>query len=150
MDYQALKQKESEARALADSYGAQAEEAQARAVKKGGMKAWEGYTFESSSTRTPEFAQFARAFRAFVKKSIGTGYTLEEFNTGHFYVSGFVKNNATGKYAYFSISDVRHFPGEWSRSVLVRTAQHAKDYTGGANDFASLDRLAEKIERITA
>ena len=33
--------------------------------------------------------------------------------------------------------------------MLIRTAQHDKDYTGGANCFATLDTLLEKANTLT-
>ncbi len=71
------------------------------------------------------------------------GAELVSFNKGHYYVSGFIKREE--KYVYFSISDVRHFPGSWVNDVLVRTAKHEKDYTGGANNRTELWDCDDKI-----
>jgi hypothetical protein len=114
------------------------------------LEDWLGVQFESSSGKTPEFMAFARMFRARIKKEAAR-FQLEvvAWNTGHFYCSGFVKNKITGKFAYFSVSDVRHFPGEWADNILVRTAQHIKDYTGGANGSADLKSIGWKLEGLT-
>lgn len=91
--------------------------------------------FESSSTTTPEFATYARTFRNELKnrlKEIGAEFI--SFNRGHFYVSGFFKKD--GQMYYFSQSDVRWFAGD---SILVRTAKHEKDFSGGSNNFTTLD-----------
>jgi hypothetical protein len=69
------------------------------------------------------------------KKELATvGATLEAYSVGHFYVSGFFKLN--GQLFYFSISDVRNYSenGHWG-SILIRTAQHLKDYSGGTNTY---------------
>lgn len=109
------------------------------------MDKWRGFTFESCSVKTPEFLQFARDFRAFVKAQLTETSKIVSYNAGHFYVSGFIYNGYSGKYVYFSISDVRHFPGEWARNILIRTAKSDKDYTGGRNDSATLEMFGEVV-----
>jgi len=104
---------------------------------------WLDHKFESSSTKTPEFKQFARDFLSDIKK-VCDGYEIVEKSVGHFYVSGFLKKE--GKYFYFSISDVRSFPGEWFNNILVRTAKNEKDYTGGSNNYAKLTNLKDKLD----
>ena len=109
---------------------------------------WLQHEFESSSTLTPEFAAFYRNMKSYLKKQLA-----QEFNftvsRGHFEFSGFAQNKATGLWAYFSASDVRHFPNSWYHNLLIRTAQHDKDYTGGCNQETSLDWLKEKLLEIT-
>ena len=75
--------------------------------------------FESSTTKTPQFVSFAKKFRNEIKKELPAGAELVNFNVGHFYVSGFIKL-LTGKFFYFSISDVRFFP---DGKLLIRTAK---------------------------
>lgn len=122
---------------------------EASAGKDYGMGKWVDYQFESSSGLTQEFASFARDFRKYIKSVCGQEYELENWSRGHFEVSGFIKNKATGKYAYFSTSDCRFFPNEWFEKVLIRTAEHAKDYTGGRNGFFRLDQMSEAIDGLT-
>lgn len=114
------------------------------------MKKYLNVDFESSSGLTPQFASFARSFKSYCKKIAGNDYELISFNRGHFYCSGFFKNKATNKYAYFSTSDVRFFKNEWYNRLLVRTAKHDKDFSGGANHTYMLDQLAEAISQLTA
>ncbi len=64
---------------------------------------------------------------------------MTAFHTGHYELSGFVRHG--DKYAYFSISDVRFFPGDWFEHILIRTAKNDHDYTGGANHYQSLDNI---------
>lgn len=101
--------------------------------------------FISSYCRTQEFTAFCRTFKSEFKKVLGElGCTdLECFN-GHFYISGFF-SSANGRTWYFSIGDVRWMG---KHEILVRTAQHRKDFTGGANMYAGLDALTESLERI--
>ena len=50
--------------------------------------------FESSSTLTPEFAQFYRTFKSeFTKELKSQGATEIEFHRGHFHLSGFFRVN---------------------------------------------------------
>ena len=149
MDYIELKKKEQEALRAAGLYSAQAEEAQAVAIKRGGIKAWQGYRFESSSGLTPAFAEFSRIMRLHLKKTLAPEFELVSYSRGHFYFSAFIKNKATGKLVYISASDVRYSPDAWINNLLVRTAQHDEDYTGGMNDSATLDGLKEKSIKLT-
>ena len=73
--------------------------------------------------------------KSIVKKALrNAGFENIKVSNGHYYFSGFAtKNNQP---IYFSISDVRHFPGD---QVLLRTAKDYKDYTGGSNNFADLN-----------
>jgi len=101
--------------------------------------------FESSSTLTPEFAQFYRTFKSeFTKELKSIGATMIEFSRGHFYVSGFF-TTPDGQAWYFSLSDVRGMeyglkmnPDSCMNKLLYRTAKHYKDYTGGHNRYAKI------------
>ena len=107
------------------------------------------YNFESSCYKTEEFIQFSRDFKSDLKKIIGDAYTLVNFSVGHFYLSGFIENKATKKLAYFSTSDVRGCNNEWHNSLLIRTAEHIKDFSGGRNKFTSLEKIAESLDDLT-
>lgn len=119
------------------------------ASKKNGLEKWEGFTFESSSGLTDEFASFSREFKKHIQKICGSEYQLVNFSRGHFEVSGFIKRNSNGKMVYFSTSDVRFSQDNWLNGVLVRTAENEKDYTGGSNNFYSLGRLNEAFDSLT-
>ena len=109
------------------------------------LLAWAGHEFESSCYKTPEFKKFASD----VKRAIKSPNLAISFNVGHFYVSGMVRNAGTGKYAYFSVSDVRFFPDEWKNNVLFRTAEHSADWTGGRNQYCNIQSLVRNLEHIT-
>lgn len=98
--------------------------------------------FESSCYTTPEFSTYASTFKREIKKRLGEiGAELLDFNRGHFYVSGFFKKGE--QIYYFSQSDVR---GGGDNKILVRTAKHVKDYSGGANNYSQLgDNLFERL-----
>jgi hypothetical protein len=101
-------------------------------------------TFESSSSRTPEYLAWHRSFKkAFTKFLNNHGATEIQINKpNHFNMSGFFKSRH-GEIWYFSISDIR-----WSKeSMLIRTANSFKDYTGGRNQFIPFERPYEFEDR---
>ena len=69
--------------------------------------------------------------------------------SNHYGFSCFVKNHQTDKFAYISISDVRYWRNQWYNSILIRTAEHEKDYKGGHNHYTTYNDLAQKILQIT-
>ena len=90
--------------------------------------------FESSSQRTPEYLKAHRTFkREFSKilKPICKEILISKPN--HFDITGFFKLNDDRIY-YFSIGDLRN-----DKTFLIRIAEDFKDYTGGSNNFLSLD-----------
>lgn len=101
--------------------------------------------FVSSSQTTPQFKAFCRTFKSEFKKILNSlGCVDLECSIGHFYISGFF-NSADGQLWYFNLGDVR-WMGQLN--ILVRTAKHRKDYTGGGNMYAKLEGLAENLVRI--
>lgn len=99
--------------------------------------------FESSSGTTPQFLSFVRTFRSeFTKILTAKGCTKIEVGKGHFYISGFF-TAPSGQIYYFSLNDVRSFSEDgWnSGSLMYRTAEHYKDWTGGSNQWIRLDEL---------
>lgn len=125
-------------------------ESQKQRTTSKGIEKWLGNEFESSSSLTEEFASFSREYKSEMKKKLGSRFELVSFNRGHFYLSGFIKNLQTNKLAYFSTSDVRYNSGDcWYNNLLIRTAQHDKDYTGGSNDWCNWSNLTDKCARLT-
>jgi cysteinyl-tRNA synthetase len=119
------------------------------ASNKTGMERWLNNSFESSSGLTPEFATFAKDFKKAITDSIKDNFELVNWSRGHFEVFGFLKNKTTEKMVYFSISDVRYWQNEWYDHILIRTAEHDKDYTGGSNCYTTFKGLREATERLT-
>ena len=117
-------------------------------IKKNGIEGWVGYCFQSSSSLTPEFSLFARQYKSALQKEL-KGYVLESWSRGHFEVSAFFKNIDTGKMVYISCSDVRHWQDCWYNNILIRTAEHNKDYTGGSNNYATLKELKRVADMLT-
>lgn len=98
--------------------------------------------FVSSSGKTPEFMDFTKTFKAELHSVLKVMRCQNiTFNVGHFYISGFF-DDANGQLWYFSIDDVRWMS---DMTLLVRTAQHRKDYTGGTNQYAPLNNLQQTL-----
>lgn len=111
--------------------------------KSNSVEKWLGYEFESSCGDTDEFLAFVKDFRKFIKENLPDNSELVGFNKNHFECSGFVKRDT--HYVYFSISDVRYWQG-WYDNVLIRTAKHEKDWTGGSNRFTRLPDFKKNVE----
>jgi len=109
---------------------------------------WKNHRFQSSTLKTEEFLRFAREFKRAISYELPENMTIS-FMVGHFYISGFFKNETTQKYAYFSISDVRFFQDSWVNDVLIRTAKDDKDYSGGKNQSVYLVNLVKRAKEIT-
>jgi hypothetical protein len=107
------------------------------------FKNWE---FTSGSAAGEDFREFSRLFREAITKSLPAGAKLVKFNSGHYYCSGFIQMDS--KFAYFSISDVRHFSGDWHKHILIRSAESLEDYHGGTNHYTGLDDFAENVAKL--
>jgi hypothetical protein len=113
--------------------------------EKTGIKTWLDYDFESSSGLTPKFSQFRKEIKKYIKNILDENLELiMPFGSLHFAFSGFIKNKLTGKYVYFSSSDVRFWKNAWYDNLLIRTAKDEKDFTGGRNDWCKLPDISKK------
>lgn len=107
---------------------------------------WLGREFQSSATRTKEYSDFFRDLKKHIKSILPEGSELVNFKPNHFDGSGFVKRG--DKYVYISISDVRYFKDQWYNQMLIRTAKHDKDWTGGSNGYTDLPNFKKNVERL--
>lgn len=110
------------------------------------IDAFKNWEFSSGSTTGDDFKVFARLFRNYIKKQLPMGSELVDFSRGHYDLSGFIRKN--DKFVYFSISDVRYFPNAWCEEILIRTATSAKDYTGGSNNYTTLQKFRENVHEL--
>lgn len=110
---------------------------------------WKGTRFVSSTVKTEQFKSFAKDFKKAIVKELPPYMKAVNWNTGHFYLSGFFKNLNTDAFVYFSISDVRFFQDSWITEVLIRTAEGEKDYSGGVNRYTDITNLVKKAVEIT-
>lgn len=93
-----------------------------------------GYSyFGSGSYNSEEFNEFYKDFKkSFTYQLKKLNATNIEFSKGHFNITGFFK--VEDQYFYFSLSDVR----DMNSTMLIRTAKHNEDYTGGTNNYVHI------------
>lgn len=90
--------------------------------------------YESSSSHTPEYLHWHRTFkREFTKFLTENGATdIKIGKPNHFDMSGFFTVGTQPW--YFRIEDLR-----WSKNnMLIRTCKDYRDFTGGMNQYVSL------------
>ena len=107
--------------------------------------------FGSGSYNSEEFNDFFEKFKtSFTNELKKIKATNIEFSKGHFYLSGFF--TVGEQVMYFSISDVRSYMStDWrgAPQMLIRRADHYKDYTGGANNMVTIEpHMSKKIAQI--
>lgn len=108
---------------------------------------WFGYEFESGCCTTKEYEQFQRDCKSDLKKMASeNGLELYDFNKNHFCFSAVLSDGE--KYVYVGISDVRYFGWDSNTRVLIRTMQHAKDWTGGMNNYCSWNRVGDVARKL--
>jgi len=97
--------------------------------------------FGSGSHNSQEFLDFYVDFRIkFTRQLKKLNATEIEFSKNHFSFSGFFK--VAEQLYYISIGDVR-----WNKNeMLIRTAKHNKDWSGGANNRVTIG--ADTIKQI--
>ncbi len=83
------------------------------------MDKWVNHNFESDIRNTREFLNFARDFKRWLKKDVPDDVAVLDSKPGHFYLSGFLKQDDTNKYIFYSISDVRAFRNKWYNEILI-------------------------------
>lgn len=91
--------------------------------------------FESSSTRTPQYLAYHKLFkREFTKLLVKIGCSeIRVSKPNHFDITGFFLYE--GQWWYFSLGDLR-----WGKDqMLIRTATHSRDFTGGLNQYIPMD-----------
>lgn len=98
--------------------------------------------FGTGSHNSPEFNEFFEDFKKSFTNQLRKLRAKEiSFSKGHFYLSGFFK--VGDQYYYFSLSDVRTNYGRsrWDKQpqLLMRTAKSPEDYTGGGNNYVSIE-----------
>ena len=96
---------------------------------------------------TTKYEQFERDCKSDLKKMASeNGLELYEFHKNFFYFSAVLTDGE--KFVYVSISDVRYFGWNSDTEVLVRTMKHAKDWTGGMNNYCTWNRVGEVARKL--
>lgn len=118
-------------------------------IKTKAVKKWFGHAFDPEECHTgKDFAAFSRNLKTELYAQIkDSGCVITTYIRGYFYVSGFIHNEATGKYLYFSTEDVRYSPN-WHKDILIREARNNHDYKGGYNRYTSLENFGESALKI--
>ncbi|MDR3319240.1 MAG: hypothetical protein LBS99_07345 [Clostridiales bacterium] len=112
------------------------------------LKSYLGHGFSSGSYPGDDYLAFQKIYISYLSKlAAENGWELAAALKGHYSFSAFFKNDA-GKFVYMSVGDVRGSRGEWFDSILVRTARHERDYTGGRNNYTSLPELAGSMREL--
>ena len=100
-----------------------------------------------------DFKRFSRDFKSTIKDiAIPVNGEVVSFNSGHYYVSSFIKINE--KYIYISYEANRGNKSlDLTRDdcffgILVRKAKNEKDYHGESNHFCNIDTLLDTIKEI--
>jgi len=83
-----------------------------------------------------DFKKLAGEFKKEMTKQLKTiDAKITAYSVGHYYVSGFFRTS-NDKCYYFSLSDIRN---GFVENLLYRTAEHEKDYSGGSNQYVTLN-----------
>jgi len=120
----------------------------------GFLRKYHGHKLEDwGSILSDDFKAFARAFRSYLKsEGKENGFSVENFTTGHYDVSAFLKFEDQG-YVYMSygnrFSPIDVFSTSFlGGGVLIRTAKNARDYTGGPNHYTSLAEIGSAAKKL--
>lgn len=113
------------------------------------VKKWDAHTFSTGGETGEDYKSFQRSYKRLLKEvADDAGYELYQFSGNHYEFSAVLRQKDTGAFAYISIPDVRFWRGEWHTNILYRQMKHARDWTGGPNNYASLDRLSEELKTL--
>ena len=97
-----------------------------------------------------EYSNFQTALlREISRYAEAVGAVVVSENKGHYYTSSFIERN--GKFVYLNHSaDMRMDDGIRIElgSFMIRTARHAKDYTGGSNQYCDMPQLQSMIDKL--
>lgn len=110
---------------------------------------WINHTFSSSSSAEKDYLTFQQEMRQDLKNQASKyNLLLHSFNKNHYCFSAVLKDKNENKYIYVSMSDVRGIGKKLFNSVLYRTMQNEKDWTGGNNHFCNWDSVGEKAREL--
>lgn len=117
------------------------------------FKRWQGKTIEDlCGVMSDSAKQFAKNIMLFLKRTLKSNdIELVKTSIGHYDFSGFLKNNKTNKYVYFSRDIERYnqpinlLDKSCFGGFLVREAKNETDYRGGNNNFCNFFQIENKI-----
>ena len=110
------------------------------------LKKYLNYEFSSGPYTGEDYKKFQTKYINYLRSMCRNyGWELVSIGRNHYCFSAFVKSREN-KYVYLSISDVRFFNNEWFYHILIRRAEHEKDYHGRGNHYADLNTLPVGID----
>ena len=114
------------------------------------LKPYWDYEFSSGGTTGQDYKTFQAKYRNWLRKELH-GYKVTLY-PNHYEFSAVIERpenvGRPARYVYLSISDVRFFPRQWATSILVRTMAHAKDWTGGRNNYCDLAGVRKAVDQL--
>ena len=111
------------------------------------MQKYLDYEFSSGSYTGQDYKTFQTKYINYLKTlCVKNNWELVNVGRNHYEFTAFIKSN--DGYVYFSISDVRFFRNEWYHHILIRTAEHEKDYRGGCNTYTDLPNLQNAVRNL--
>ena len=118
-------------------------------AKLNDLERYLNYEFSSGRYTGNDYKMFERKYINYLRSlSKENGWEFVKANKNHYCFTAFVKKN--NRYVYISVSDVRFNQNAWYYKVLIRRAEHEKDYTGGRNIYVPLPALAIEINYLLA
>lgn len=112
------------------------------------LKKYLNYEFSSCASTGKDYLSFQTKYVNYLRGLCKTNrWELVNVGRSHYCFTAFIKNSKN-KYVYLSVSDVRYFNNEWYKHILVRTASHEKDYTGGRNNYTALPNLPAALTKL--
>ena len=113
------------------------------------FRKWHGVQLEDCGGYvSKEYNAFQNAFkRVITKMAEDMGARVVTFHKMHYDESAMIERN--GKFVYISHSNnLSNRSTPVLHRILIRTARHAEDWTGGANNYANWSQLANEIDRL--
>ncbi len=118
------------------------------------IKQWDGRRLEDwGSVVSKEFNQFQNAFKREVERLAQEGGAkLVSYSKGHYDMSGFIEKD--GIYVYFSYGALDRTKvqltsaSDFISPLLMRTAKHEKDFSGGSNNHILFTQFLPTMQRL--
>ncbi len=110
-------------------------------AKLSDLKKYLTHEFSSGCYTGDDYKSFQTKYINYLKTVCkNNGWQLVNVGRNHYCFSAFIVSSKN-KYVYISISDVRFFPNEWYKHILIRTTKNEQDYHGGFNNYTTLENL---------
>lgn len=114
------------------------------------LRGWFGHEFSSGPYTGGDYRKFQNAYARWLRKALPK-YKVD-VHRNHYEFSAVITRKGAGglpdRHVYLAISDVRHFPGAWYSSVLMRTMAHAEDWVGGRNMYCSIGYVPKMADKL--